>query len=471
MRGVFASVFCDFGSQFTVVDTNGEEASSGIVESITVLPADAKAGRPQPRILVTCVEDTRLDMQEGDMVTFTEVVGMVGLNDGKGRRVARATPSTVEVEVEEAVLASEYRRGGIMTQVKAPKQLSFRRLEEALQEPGEFLLTDFSKFESPAQLHVAFQALDHFEAKHSRLPGSYSETDAQVLYGLAGEINGRLAPAARLDTLNEDLVKSLARTARGYLNPMCAVFGGIVGQEVNKALSGKFHPIFQWMYFDAVECLPAAGTVSEAEAQPVGSRYDPQVAVFGRQLQAKIEALRIFLVGAGALGCEFLKNFALMGLGVHGEVVVTDDDQIERSNLSRQFLFREHHIGKPKSFVAAEAAREINPAFKVNALQNRVSPETESVFNDTFWSGLDMVVNALDNVNARLYVDQRCVYFGRPLLESGTLGPKCNTQVVIPHQTENYGASRDPPEKSAPMCTVHSFPHTIDHVRAQRRDP
>jgi hypothetical protein len=41
------------------------------------------------------------------------------------------------------------------------------------------------------------------------------------------------------------------------------------------------------------------------------------------------------------------------------------------------------------------------------------------------------VVNALDNVNARLYVDQRCVYFGKPLLESGTLGPKCNTQVCV----------------------------------------
>jgi len=43
-------------------------------------------------------------------------------------------------------------------------------------------------------------------------------------------------------------------------------------------------------------------------------------------------------------------------------------------------------------------------------------------------------------VNARLYVDSRCVYFGKPLLESGTLGPKCNTQTVIPRLTENYGA-------------------------------
>ena len=52
-------------------------------------------------------------------------------------------------------------------------------------------------------------------------------------------------------------------------------------------------------------------------------------------------------VGAGALGCEFIKNFALMGLccGAGGAVTVTDDDVIEKSNLSRQFLFRNTHIG------------------------------------------------------------------------------------------------------------------------------
>lgn len=42
----------------------------------------------------------------------------------------------------------------------------------------------------------------------------------------------------------------------------------------------------------------------------------------------------------------------------------------------------------------------------------------------------------------------RCVYYCKPLLESGTLGAKCNTQMVVPRVTENYGASRDPPEKS-----------------------
>jgi hypothetical protein len=61
------------------------------------------------------------------------------------------------------------------------------------------------------------------------------------------------------------------------------------------------------------------------------------------------------------------------------------------------------------------------------------------------------------------------VFFRRPLLESGTLGTKCNTQVVIPFKTENYGASADPPEREAPDCTLHNFPHTINHCLSWAR--
>lgn len=201
-----------------------------------------------------------------------------------------------------------------------------------------------------------------------------------------------------------------------------------------------------------------------SDFRPLNSRYDAQIAVFGSKLQKKLEDANVFIVGSGALGCEFLKNLALMGVSCgKGKLTITDDDVIEKSNLSRQFLFRDWNIGQAKSTVAASAAAAINPCLNIEALQNRVGPETENVFDDAFWEGLTCVVNALDNVNARLYVDQRCLYFQKSLLESGTLGAKCNTQMVIPHLTENYGASRDPPEKQAPMCTVHSFPHNIDH--------
>ena len=50
------------------------------------------------------------------------------------------------------------------------------------------------------------------------------------------------------------------------------------------------------------------------------------------------------------------------------------------------------------------------------------------------------------------------------MLESGTLGTKGNTQVVVPKLTENYGASRDPPEASIPICTLKNFPYKIEHT-------
>ena len=286
-------------------------------------------------------------------------------------------------------------------------------------------------------------------------------------------------PCGERQDLNEpktiDILTLFSKTCSGDLSPMATLIGGIAAQEALKACSGKFHPIHQFFYFDSVESLgpiPAAGdggesaqaqgqggavavasAVAEEDVQPCGSRYDGQVAVFGQKFQEKLEKLNVFVVGAGALGCEFLKLLAMMGVcgSKNGKLTVTDDDTIEKSNLSRQFLFRQGDIGRAKSEVAGQAAQAMNGSLNLAALQNRVCPETEDVFNDAFWENLDVVINALDNVKARLYVDMRCVYFQKPLLESGTLGAKCNTQVVVPNLTENYGASRDPPEKQAPM--------------------
>merc|ERR1719213_506537 len=105
-----------------------------------------------------------------------------------------------------------------------------------------------------------------------------------------------------------------------------------------------------------------------------------------------------------------------------------------------------------------------------SAQLNRLGAETEEIFDDKFWEGLSGVCNALDNVQARLYVDQRCVYYQKSLLESGTLGAKGNVQVVVPRMTESYGSSRDPPEKSIPVCTLKNFPNAIEHTIQWARD-
>ena len=80
------------------------------------------------------------------------------------------------------------------------------------------------------------------------------------------------------------------------------------------------------------------------------------------------------------------------------------------------------------------------------------------------------MTNALDNVKARLFVDSLCVAYQKHLLESGTLGTKGNVQTVIPHLTESYGSTVDPPEKEVPVCTLKNFPYLIDHTIQWARD-
>ena len=85
------------------------------------------------------------------------------------------------------------------------------------------------------------------------------------------------------------------------------------------------------------------------------------------------------------------------------------------------------------------------------------------MFTDVFFDNIDFVVNAVDNVKARQYVDSKCVFHKKALFESGTLGTKCNSQLILPGKTEAYGDSQDPPEKGVPMCTMRSFPYLINH--------
>ena len=352
-----------------------------------------------------------------------------------------------------------------------PKFIDFEPLTEQLKKP-ELLISDFAKFDRPSQLHIGFQALHAFAESHGgELPRPHSDADAPEVLKYAQEL------AVQGDDkieLNEKLIRELSYQARGDLSPMAAFFGGLAAQEVLKSVSGKFHPVVQWLYFDSLESLPSSVKRSEELCKPLGTRYDGQIAVFGKEFQEKIANIREFLVGAGAIGCEMLKNWAMIGLGTgpRGSIAVTDMDQIEKSNLNRQFLFRPKDVGKLKSDCAVEAVQAMNPDLKgkVVTYRDRVGQDTEHVFNESFWEELDGITNALDNVDARTYVDRRCVFFRKPLLDSGTLGTKGNTQVILPNLTESYSSSQDPPEQSFPMCTLRSFPNRIEHTIAWARD-
>ncbi|KAG7263534.1 hypothetical protein CRUP_013090 [Coryphaenoides rupestris] len=405
-------------------------------------------------------------LQSGQSVLFREVNGMQELN-GTARPVTVLSPHSFSIE--DTSHLRPYAHGGFFVLVKTPKTFSFETMEKQLCDP-QVLIPDFSKPEAPLQIHAAMLALDTFQEQQGRMPNVGCLQDAEVLLKLTEEVNGRLKNKA---PVNAELVRCLSRTARGALPPLAAAVGGLASQEALKALTGKFAPLQQWFYLDAIELVRPLQSLSAEEFASRGDRYDGLRACIGESMCLELHKLRVFMVGCGAIGCEMLKNFALLGVGLakcSGEVCITDPDLIEKSNLNRQFLFRPYHIQKPKSTMAALATLEINPELQVDAHLNKVCPATEGTYSDDFYQRLHLVVTALDNVEARRYVDSRSVSNQKALLDSGTMGTKGHTEIIVPGLTESYNSHRDPPEEEIPFCTLKSFPAIIEHTIQWARD-
>lgn len=291
---------------------------------------------------------------------------------------------------------------------------------------------------------------------------------------------------------------------------LVSVLGAIGAQEVIKGLTQLYLPVDQFLMVEGLDTIhpvplsPTAAVSSSTAKEEVEEGGDQQQLQQSKQqqqqtqfIEQELAGLKVFIVGAGAIGCELLKTFALLGVGTGGKtrllssaqtrslwqqhglenggIIVTDNDHIERSNLNRQLLFRPKHIGLAKSTIAAEQVKKINPNVNILALTSRVG-RTEGdkgeseLFDESFWQEIDIVVTALDNVEARLFIDEQCIKHKLWLIDSGTLGTKGNTQVIIPYLSESYGSSADPPEVQLPLCTVKSFPYQPEHCVAWAKE-
>ncbi len=195
---------------------------------------------------------------------------------------------------------SEVATQGYITQVKAPVEVSFKSYREALEDPGELMMSDFAKFDRNPLLHLAYKALASYaESNGMEYPQPGCASAAREVWELAKSLDSK--KIMEDNAAAECIVLHLAAGSRSVLSPMCATLGGIVGQEVLKACSGKFMPIKGFFYFDADECLPEAPLTDVA---PSGtSRYDSTIAVFGKEAQhQKLLDLNYFMVGAGPSG-------------------------------------------------------------------------------------------------------------------------------------------------------------------------
>ncbi|KAL1442232.1 hypothetical protein MTO96_007854 [Rhipicephalus appendiculatus] len=225
-RGLCGQIFCDFGENFRVLDTNGERPISVLLASIS---KDKEA-------VVTCLDEVRHGLEDGDFVAFSEVEGMTEINECLPMRVKVLGPFTFSVG--DTTRFKDCGRGGVATQIKMPKDIE--NLSRSPWHLPVFLSSSFADPGRPALLHVGFQALHAFQKKHSHLPRPWNKEDAAEVVRMAKAKNASLStPLASLD---EAVLTTMAFVSAGSLCPMQAAIGGIAAQEIMKAraLSDKF---------------------------------------------------------------------------------------------------------------------------------------------------------------------------------------------------------------------------------------
>jgi len=273
---------------------------------------------------------------------------------------------------------------------------------------------------------------------------------------------------SKTNNVHENIVKYLAHkdkikipsiNTETKFYPLGVIIGSILAHEVIK-VSHKYIPLQEELVFDYTGLKSSNLYISKGNYWDVNALLD-------RDLVRKIKKLKMFMIGCGALGCEISKNLIMMGFGecYSGRLNITDMDTIELSNLSRQFLFRPEDINKSKSDVVKTRLIKYKDYYEssINSFNNEVGTTSEKMFSRRWWEGNDIVINALDNVEARKYVDSICNKYDKPLFESGTLGTKANTQVILPYETATYSEIKDPVDNSIPMCTVRNFPNNNEH--------
>jgi molybdopterin/thiamine biosynthesis adenylyltransferase len=169
-------------------------------------------------------------------------------------------------------------------------------------------------------------------------------------------------------------------------------------------------------------------TKNEGLSQEERERTKRQKLISGWNQEA-LKKATVFIAGVGALGCEIGKDLALMGIG---KLILCDMDKIETSNLSRQMLFYKGDEGRYKAEVGAERLKLMNPFMETEVYTIMLQKIPMSVYQSC-----DVVIAALDNVQARMDLNKFCLKLGIPMIEGGTVGFEGHVQVILPETTKD----------------------------------
>jgi molybdopterin/thiamine biosynthesis adenylyltransferase len=167
----------------------------------------------------------------------------------------------------------------------------------------------------------------------------------------------------------------------------------------------------------------------------------------GGKGQEKISKARVFIVGAGGLGCPV--GYYLTAAGV-GTIALIDNDSVEMSNLQRQIAHSVNTIGMPKVESAKRTFESLNPDVKIVALQKRISKDDILELIRDY----DIVVDGSDNFPTRYLVNDACVMAGKPLVSGAILRFEGQVTTIVPGDGPCYRClfEEPPPPGLVPSC-------------------
>ena len=299
--GLSGFIFTDFGKVHTVFDDDGEECKPYPIKSIS-----------NDGIVYFDSHDIDLDLGDNDFVKFSEVEGIPELNDGKPRQIKKISPYSFQIIGEDFSKYPEYISGGIVELIKIPKIIYNRSLKGRFnnfydEKPIEPI--DSSKSGRNELLFIIFLALHEYFSRNNSLPELNNKSQVEEIVKRTKKLydelrkKGNLIWLKNIQKWEQKIPEMVASWAKAQISPICSFLGGIVSQEIIK-YTGLYIPINQWLIFDFFETVEILG--KNVNRQLKNSIYDDQIAIFGNEIQKKIEETNIFLIGAGALGCEYL---------------------------------------------------------------------------------------------------------------------------------------------------------------------
>ena len=208
---------------------------------------------------------------------------------------------------------------------------------------------------------------------------------------------------------------------------------------------------------DEVYILPAVAGGSEELSSKELDRFSRQVMLeeIGYNGQLKLKNSKVCVVGVGGLGNPITLRLAAMGVGT---LRIVDRDVIELSNLHRQTMFDEDDVGQVKVEVAAKKLQKLNPDCNIEALAVSVNDYTALEVIE----GCDVVIDALDSVNARYALNKACVKFNIPFVTGAAVGVSGQAFTVLPNQSACYFCMfPELNEDTMPTCSIEGVHPSI----------